>query len=115
LPSLPLLGQRTVNANVGSGSANDVPMVGYPDPTVTTSYSFEASQGVGNLLTNLNTGVNALNGILNVLATNPVLRAGLNSLGSSLDEILEVLGLEANEVFVQVDNMDCFNTAVLTR
>ncbi len=115
LPSLPLLGQSTVNANVGSGSANDVPMVGYPDPTVTTSYSFEASQGVGNLLTNLNTGVNALNGILNVLATNPVLRAGLNSLGSSLDEILEVLGLEANEVFVQVDNMDCFNTAVLTR
>ena len=67
------------------------------------------------MLTNLNTGVNALNGILNVLATNPVLRAGLNSLGSSLDEILEVLGLEANEVYVQVDNMDCFNTAVLTR
>ena len=115
LPSLPLLGQRTVNANVGSGSANDVPMVGYPDPTVTTSYSFEASQGVGNLLTNLNTGVGALNGILTVLATNPTLRAALNSLGGGLDEILEVLGLEANEVVVQVDNMDCFNTAVLTR
>jgi uncharacterized membrane protein len=115
LPSLPLLGQRTINANVGSGSANDVPMVGYPDPVVTTSYSFEASQGVGNLLANLNTGVNALNGILTVLATNPVLSAALNSLGGGLDEILEVLGLEANEVYVQVDNMDCFNTAVLTR
>lgn len=117
LPSLPLLGQgrRTVDANVGSGSANNRPMVGYPDPTVTTSYSFEASQGVGNLLSNLDTGVNALNGLLNVLATNPVLRAGLNALGGGLDEILEVLGLEANEVYVQVDNMDCFNTAVLTR
>lgn len=115
LPSLPLLGQRNINANVGSGSANDVPMVGYPDPTVTTSYSFEASQGVGNLLTNLNTGVGALNGILTVLATNPTLRSALNSLGGGIDEILEVLGLEANEVYVQVDNMDCFNTAVLTR
>lgn len=115
LPSLPSLGRRTIDADVGSGSANDVPMVGYPDPVVTTSYSFEASQGVGNLLTNLNTGVNALNGILNVLSKNPVLKSGLNSLGSSLDEIFEVLGLEANEVYVQVDNMDCFNTAVLTR
>ena len=38
-----------------------------------------------------------------------------HKVGSSLDEILEVLGLEANEVYVQVDNMDCFNTAVLTR
>lgn len=115
LPSLPLLGRRTIDANVGSGSANDVMMVGYPDPIVTTAYSFEASQGVGNLLTNLNTGINALNGVLTVLATNPVLRGALNSLGGGLDEIFEVLGLEANEVYVQVDNMDCFNTAVLTR
>lgn len=117
LASLPFLNadDRLIEADVGSGSANNVPIVGYPDPVVTTSYSFEASQGVGNLLTNLNTGVNALNGILTVLATNPVLRGALNSLGSGLDEILEVLGLEANEVYVQVDNMDCFNTAVLTR
>lgn len=115
LPSLPLLGSRTVNADIGSGSANDVPIVGYPDPVLRSSYSFEASQGVGNLLLNLNTGVNALNGILTVLATNPVLRAALNTLGTGLDEILDVLGLEANEVFVQVDSMDCFNTAVLTR
>lgn len=117
LASLPFLDadDRLIEADVGSGSANDVPIVGYPDPVVTTSYSFEASQGVGNLLTNLRTGVNALNGILTVLATNPVLRGALNSLGSGLDEILEVLGLEANEVYVQVDNMDCFNTAVLTR
>ncbi len=115
LPSLPLLGRRTVNANVGSGSANDVSMPGYPDPVLSTSYSFEASQGVGNLLTNLNTNVGLLSGILNVLAVNPALRSALGLLGGGLDEILGVLGLETNEVVVQVDNMDCFNTAVLTR
>ncbi|MCR2745049.1 pilus assembly protein TadG-related protein [Limnobacter parvus] len=115
LPSLPLLGRPTVNANVGSGSANDVSMAGFPDPVVTTSYSFEASQGVGNLLTNLNSEIGLLGGVLNVLATNPALRNALGLLGGSLDEILGALGLEANEVVVQVDNMDCFNTAVLTR
>ncbi|RZS38612.1 putative membrane protein [Limnobacter thiooxidans] len=115
LPSLPLLGRRTVNANVGSGSANDVAMAGFPDPVLSTSYSFEASQGVGNLLTNLNTNIGLLGGILNVLAVNPALRSALGLLGGGLDEILGVLGLETNEVVVQVDNMDCFNTAVLTR
>lgn len=115
LPSLPLLGRRTVNADVGSGSANDVSMPGYPDPVLSTSYSFEASQGVGNLLTNLNTNIGLLGGVLNVLAVNPALRSALGLLGGGLDEILGVLGLEANEVVVQVDNMDCFNTAVLTR
>lgn len=116
LPSLPLLGPLgTVTANLASGTANDVSMVGYPDPTVTTSYSFEAGQGVGNLLTELRADVLGLNGLLTVLATNPTLNSALNALGGGLDEILEVLGLEANEVVVQVDNMDCFNTAVLTR
>lgn len=115
LPSLPLLGRPTVDANVGSGSANDVSMVGFPDPVVNTSYSFEASQGVGNLLSNLNSEIALLGGLLNVLSKNPTLRNALGLLGGSLDEILETLGLETNEVVVQVDNMDCFNTAVLTR
>lgn len=115
LPSLPLLGRPTVDANVGSGSASDVAMVGYPDPVVNASYSFEAAQGVGNLLTNLNSELGLLGGILNVLATNPALRNALGLLGGALDEILGALGLEANEVVVQIDNMDCFNTAVLTR
>ncbi|HEX4879650.1 MAG TPA: pilus assembly protein TadG-related protein [Limnobacter sp.] len=115
MPQLPILGRPTVNASVGSGTASGVALQGYPDPTVTTSYSFEASQGVGNLLTNLQTNIGLLNGILTVLATNPTLRNALNSLGGALDEILDVLGLEANEVYVQIDKMDCFGTAVLTR
>jgi uncharacterized membrane protein len=124
LPSLSLLGifglgssqsLGTVTANLSSDTANDVSMMGYPDPTITTSYSFEASQGVGNLPTELRADVLGLNGLLTVLTTNPTLNSALNLLGSSLDEILEVLGLEANEVYIQVDNMDCFNTAVLTR
>ncbi len=115
MPQLPLLGRPTVNASVGSASANGVVLQGYPDPTITSSYSFEASQGVGNLLTNLQTNVNALNGILNVLAANPVLKATLNTLGGALDEIFTALGLQANEVTVQIDSMDCYGTAVLTR
>ncbi len=116
LPSLPLLGGGSVlSANVGSGSANDIAMAGYPDPTLDTSYSFEAGQGVGNLLSGLNSEIGLLSGILTVLAANPVLNAALGQLGGVLDTALTTLGLETNEVYVQIDNMDCFNTAVLTR
>ena len=116
LPSLPLLGPLgSVTANLASANANDKSMLGYPDPVLTTSYSFEAQQGVGNLLTELRADVLGLSGLLTVLSTNPTLRSALNSLGGALDETLGVLGLETNEVVVQIDNMDCFNTAVLTR
>ncbi|HEX4917103.1 MAG TPA: pilus assembly protein TadG-related protein [Limnobacter sp.] len=116
LPSLPLLGPAvTVRSQVASGTANDVFLEGFPDPTITTAYSFEAGQGVGGLLTGLQTNVAALNNILVVLAANPTLNSALNSLGSGVDEVLEVLGLDTNQVYVQIDNMDCFGTAVLTR
>jgi hypothetical protein len=116
LPSLPLLGgAKVLSADVGSGSANGIAMVGFPNPTLDASYSFEAGQGVGNLLTGLNSEIGLLSGILTVLATNPVVNAALGQLGGVLDTALTTLGLETNEVYVQVDNMDCFNTAVLTR
>lgn len=116
LPSLPLLGPLgSVSANLASESDNNRQMVGFPDPTLMTSYSFEAGQGVGNLLTELEADVLGLGGLLTVLASNPALNSALNLLGPALDEVLQVLGLETNQVVVQVDNMDCFNTAVLTR
>lgn len=116
LPSLPLLGPLgTVSANLTSESDSNRQMVGYPDPVLTTAYSFEAGQGVGNLLTDLRADVLGLGGLLNVLGSNPALNGALNLLGSALDGVLDVLGLETNQVVVQVDNMDCFNTAVLTR
>jgi len=45
---------------------------------------------------------------------NPV-KSALGLLGGRLDSLLDLLGLGVNEVVINIDNMDCFNTAVLTR
>lgn len=123
IPSLPslggLLGPVTDPAPIPAAltvqSASNIRFEGYPDPTLEGRYSFEAQQGLPNLLSQINLGVSALDPILTVLGVNSPVNVALGLAGASLDSLLELLGLGVNEVVVHVDNMDCFNTAVLTR
>ncbi|MCQ8897589.1 hypothetical protein NQT62_14195 [Limnobacter humi] len=102
-----------VNTSLASGSASNVEFAGYPDPTVSGSYSFEAQKGLNTLSTNLTANVLGLN--LPILLINNPLKAALNVVGSTLDTALDVIGLDVNRVTVQINGMDCFSTAVLTR
>lgn len=96
-------------------SASNQRFEGFPDPVLEGRYSFEASQGLPDLLDQLNVELDILGDLLNVLEVNSPVNTALGLLGSQLDSLLNLLGLGVNEVVVRVDNMDCFNTAVLTR
>ncbi|VWX33518.1 conserved hypothetical protein [Limnobacter sp. 130] len=88
----------------------------------------DLGQTLGNLLSNtqLNLGVNlplvgpliqaTVNGLVNTLlvALRPVLRPILGAVGDILDGLLQVLGIDLNNVVVNVDSMDC-QSVVLTR
>ena len=88
----------------------------------------DLGQTLGNLLSNtqLNLGVNlplvgpliqaTVNGLVNTLlvALRPVLRPILGAVGDILDGLLQVLGIDLNNVVVNVDYMDC-QSVVLTR
>lgn len=123
VPSLPSLGgllgpgidPAPIPASLSVQSASSIRFEGYPDPTLEGRYSFEAQQGLPNLLSQINLGVSVLNPILTVLGVNSPVNVALGLVGARLDSVLDLLGLGVNEVVIQVDNMDCFNTAVLTR
>lgn len=102
-----------LSTNLSSVSASNLELRGYPDPSLTRSYSFESQQGLGQLATNLNASVLGLS--LPLLLLNAPLKAALGQLGGVLDTALDVIGLDVNRVVLQVNGMDCFNTAVLTR
>lgn len=88
----------------------------------------DLGQTLGNLLSNtqLNLGVNlplvgpliqaTVNGLVNTLliALRPVLSPILGAVGDILDGLLQVLGIDLNNVVVNVDSMDC-QSVVLTR
>ena len=88
----------------------------------------DLGQTLGNLLSNtqLNLGVNlpfvgpliqaTVNGLVNTLliALRPVLSPILGAVGDILDGLLQVLGIDLNNVVVKVDSMDC-QSVVLTR
>jgi uncharacterized membrane protein len=123
LPSIPSLGgllgglvdPAPILSNLSVQSANSVTFNGYPDPTLEGRYSFEAQQGLPNLLGQIDLGLGILQPLLNVLNVNNPVKASLGLLGGTLDNLLDLLGLGVNEVVINIDNMDCFNTAVLTR
>ncbi|MFN7504377.1 MAG: hypothetical protein ACK5Q1_02325, partial [Limnobacter sp.] len=102
-------------AQLSVQSATSERFEGFPDPVLEARYSFEASQGLPQLLSSIDLGLSPLNSLLTVLNVNSPVKVALSLLGARLDSLLELLGLGVNEVVVQVDNMDCFNTAVLTR
>lgn len=100
-----------LSTQLGSSSASGVPLAGYPNPTLSTTYSFEATNGVSSLTSNLNAQVLGLNlGILNKPLT-----LALSAVGPTLSELLSDLGLDVNQVVFQENTQNCFNTAVLTR
>lgn len=127
LPSLPsvlgLLGvvlvpgqdPAPINSQLTVESSSPERFAGYPDPVLEARYSFETSQGLPDLLDQINTELGLLGSLLTVLGVNSPVKVALSLLGTRLDSLLDLLGLGVNEVVVQVDNMDCFNTAVLTR
>lgn len=105
----PILSRLTVESSSGAR------FEGYPDPTLEGRYSFEASQGLPDLLDQINVQLGLLGSLLTPLNVNSPIKIALSLLGARLDSLLDLLGLGVNEVVIQVDNMDCFNTAVLTR
>jgi uncharacterized membrane protein len=123
LPSIPSLGgllgglvdPAPIPGTLSVQSANSVTFNGYPDPTLEGRYSFEAQQGLPNLLGQLDLGLGILQPLLSVLNVNNPVKVALGLMGGTLDSMLDLLGLGVNEVVINIDNMDCFNTAVLTR
>lgn len=121
IPSLPSIGgllgvnPAPIPASLSVQSASNIRFEGYPDPTLEGRYSFEAQQGLPNLLDQIDLGIDVLDPVLSVLNVNSPVKVALGLVGGSLDSLLELLGLGVNEVVIHVDNMDCFNTAVLTR
>lgn len=123
LPSIPSLGgllgglvePAPIPGTLSVQSANNVEFNGYPDPILEGRYSFEAQQGLPNLLGQLDLGLGILQPLLSVLNVNNPVRIALGLLGGTLDSMFDLLGLGVNEVVINIDNMDCFNTAVLTR
>lgn len=123
VPSLPSLGgllglgedPDPVTAELSLESASNIRFEGYPDPVLEGRYSFESQQGLPNLLSEIDLGLDLLEPILSVLNVNSPVNTALGLVGGRLDSLLDLLGLGVNEVVIQVDNMDCFNTAVLTR
>jgi uncharacterized membrane protein len=121
IPSLPSIGgllgldPTPIPASLSVQSASNIRFEGYPDPTLEGRYGFESQQGLPNLLSQVNLGLDALDPILSVLNVNSPVKIALGLVGGRLDSLLDLLGLGVNEVVIQVDNMDCFNTAVLTR
>lgn len=109
-----LIAIQTIGTQLASASANNQAIRGFPDPTLEGRYSFEVGQGVASLLPNLRSSFNAIN-VVAVLVNPPLQFAFNNLLGPVLNNTLTALGLQANEVVVQLNGMDCFNTAVLTR
>ncbi|MCE2745316.1 MAG: pilus assembly protein TadG-related protein [Burkholderiales bacterium] len=112
---VPGLDPAPIGAQLSVQSATSERFEGFPDPVLEARYSFEASQGLPQLLSSIDLGLSPLNSLLTVLNVNSPVKVALSLLGARLDSLLELLGLGVNEVVVQVDNMDCFNTAVLTR
>lgn len=111
VPTIPtfLLSPATVSAV----SASNVMIDGYPNPVLSKTYSFQAQQGLGQIATGLQSSVTLLNLVLTII--NIPLKNALNQVGGVVDLILQNIGLNLNQVVVEIDNMDCFNTAVLTR
>ncbi|HEX5487392.1 MAG TPA: hypothetical protein VFX23_15500, partial [Limnobacter sp.] len=100
-----------LSTQLGSVSASNVQLVGYPNPTLKTTYSFDAIKGTSTLTSNLTAQVLGLNlGILNAPLT-----AALSGVGPILSELLADLGLDVNQVVLEENTQNCFNTAVLTR
>lgn len=122
LPSISSLGgllgvvdPDPIPASLAVESASNIRFPGYPDPVLEGRYSFETSQGLPQLLDQINVELGLLGSLLTVLNVNSPVKIALALLGTRLDALLDLLGLGVNEVVIQVDNMDCFNTAVLTR
>ncbi|HEX4918840.1 MAG TPA: hypothetical protein VFV43_13140 [Limnobacter sp.] len=94
----------------------------------TDTVELGVGQSLGNLLSNLDLDIGldlpvvgplisgAVNGLVNTLlsALEPALRPVLTLVGSILDGLLAVLGVDLNTVTVNVDSMDC-QSVVLTR
>ncbi|MFN7507938.1 MAG: hypothetical protein ACK5Q1_20515, partial [Limnobacter sp.] len=123
---LPLLG-TSVSAGAGASlrsNPEEVVFEGVAPFTQTVELGLGSS--LSNLMRNLKLDLSVkllggftgllLNDLLNLLLTplKPVLAGVLGSVGSLLDGLLQVLGVNLNEVTVNVNSMDC-QSVVLTR
>ena len=123
---LPLLG-TSVSARAGASLRSDPEEVVFEG---VAPFSQTVEMGLGSSLSNLmrnlelNLQVRLLGGFLNtlidgllnllLLPLKPILAGVLGSVGTVLDGLLEVLGVNLNEVTVNVNSMDC-QSVVLTR